>query len=107
MNSRRIAAGTQLRGVLWRELKEWPLVLGIGYCVSGPFSHPVFCPFFYEYHPSIQAIPVRNLFIWQKGAGKKKVSGRGVVENLLEDRQLLLLSTEETTMSPDLEQTGM
>lgn len=26
-NSRRIAAGTQLGGVLWRELKEWPVVL--------------------------------------------------------------------------------
>lgn len=60
------------------------------YCVSGPFSPSVLCPFFYEYHPSIQAIPARNLFIWQKGAGKKKVSGRGLVENLLEDRELLL-----------------
>lgn len=51
------------------------------YCVSGPFSPSVFCSFFYEYHPSIQAVPARNLFMWQKG-----VSGRSVAENLLEDR---------------------
>lgn len=55
MNSRRIAAGTQLRGVLWRELKEWPVVLGSGGIVCQSPSPRLFCPSFYEYHPSIQA----------------------------------------------------
>ena len=63
------------------------------YCVSGPFSPSVFCPFFHEYHPSILAIPERNLFIWKKGADKKNVSCRGVVENLLQ-------KTENSFYSP-------
>lgn len=36
------------------------------YCVSGPFTPSVFCPLFYEYHPSIQALPARNLFIFSR-----------------------------------------
>lgn len=55
MNSRRIAAGTQLRGVLWRELKEWPVVSGGGGIVCQSPSLRLFGPPFYEYQPSIQA----------------------------------------------------
>lgn len=54
------------------------------YCVSGLFSPSVFCPFFYEYDPSFQGSSSSG----RKGAGKKKVSARSVVENLLEDRDL-------------------
>lgn len=41
VNSRRIAAGTQLQGVLWRKLKEWPVVLGSSRIVCQAPSLPL------------------------------------------------------------------
>lgn len=88
MNSRRIAAGTQLRGVLWRELKEWPVVLGSVSIVCQSRSLRLFCPSFYEYHSSIQAEEALESFYC-------------VFRTLSEDRALTRLSIEELTVSTD------